>query len=75
MEAVNIMFKVAKVKLPLAKTVREYLFEGYKDPLLDLINTINNTEFKIPFDKFGWFYNVSKIFFELTILLIAKCLL
>lgn len=53
------MFEAAKVKLPLAKTVKEYLFDGYKDPLLDLINLINSTEFKIPFDKFGWFYAVS----------------
>uniref|UniRef100_A0A182QLD0 Scavenger receptor class B n=1 Tax=Anopheles farauti TaxID=69004 RepID=A0A182QLD0_9DIPT len=37
------------------KPVRELLFEGVKDPLLDLLKTINSTELNIPFDKFGWF--------------------
>jgi scavenger receptor class B, member 1 len=53
------MFRVAKIQLPLAKTVRQYLFEGYNDPLLDLLNKLNSSEFNIPFDKFGWFYDVN----------------
>lgn len=35
--------------------MRELLFEGVKDPLLDLLKTINSTSLNIPFDKFGWF--------------------
>ena len=39
------------------KTVRELVFDGVKDPLLDVLNSINSTMgIKIPFDKFGWFY-------------------
>lgn len=36
------------------KPVRNLLFEGLDDPLLDLLKTLNNTV-KLPFDKFGWF--------------------
>lgn len=46
-------------KLVITKSVRELLFDGYKDPLIDLIRKMNNTGFQIPFDKFGWFYAVS----------------
>ncbi|XP_058445850.1 protein croquemort-like [Malaya genurostris] len=38
------------------KTIREILFEGFDDTLLDLLKTLNNTV-KVPFDKFGWFVN------------------
>ncbi|XP_053675848.1 protein croquemort-like [Anopheles nili] len=37
------------------KPVRQLLFDGVDDPLLDLLKTINNTDLNIPFDKFGWF--------------------
>lgn len=43
------------------KTVGQFLFEGYSDPLIDVANMIpffvgDNLP---PFDKFGWFYTVS----------------
>jgi scavenger receptor class B, member 1 len=37
------------------KTVRELLFDGYQDPILDLVKALNATDFPaIPFDNFGW---------------------
>ncbi|XP_012253552.2 protein croquemort-like isoform X2 [Athalia rosae] len=39
------------------KTVRELLFEGYDDQLLDFARKLNMSRFNIPFDKFGWFYD------------------
>lgn len=39
-----------------SKTIRELLFDGFDDPLLDLLKTLNHTV-NIPFDKFGWFVN------------------
>uniref|UniRef100_A0AAG5DQF4 Scavenger receptor class B n=1 Tax=Anopheles atroparvus TaxID=41427 RepID=A0AAG5DQF4_ANOAO len=46
------------------KPVRQLLFEGVEDPLLDLLKTLNITELQIPFDKFGWFVgrNLSETF-------------
>lgn len=42
--------------LILTKTVRELLFDGYKDPLLDFVKNFPGIEsFYIPFEKFGWF--------------------
>ena len=43
------------------KKVRELLFEGYSDPLLDFSQYIPDWfPIKIPpYDKFGWFYTVS----------------
>ncbi|XP_058819875.1 protein croquemort-like [Topomyia yanbarensis] len=37
-----------------SKTIRELLFDGFDDTLLDVLKTLNQTV-KIPFDKFGWF--------------------
>ncbi|XP_052868749.1 protein croquemort-like [Anopheles cruzii] len=46
------------------KTVRELLFDGVDDPLLDLIRTLPDIRSKVPFDRFGWFYgrNLSETF-------------
>ena len=45
------------------KTVDEFLFEGYSDPLLNFSQALPpelQDFFAIPdYDKFGWFYNVS----------------
>ncbi|XP_059480400.1 protein croquemort-like isoform X2 [Neocloeon triangulifer] len=39
------------------KKVREYLFEGYEDPLISLADTLPAlAQIDIPFDRFGWFY-------------------
>jgi len=37
------------------KTVRELLFEGYDDPLLDFLRELKIPTINIPFSKFGWF--------------------
>lgn len=37
------------------KTVREWLFDGYDDELLDFLKSSNSPKITIPFDKFGWF--------------------
>ncbi|CAG0903357.1 unnamed protein product, partial [Darwinula stevensoni] len=40
------------------KPVRELLFEGYNDKIIDVVKnwTFLHDIFTIPFDKFGWFY-------------------
>lgn len=40
------------------KTVSQLMFEGYEDELLNITATLNVSDFKVPFDKFGWFYPV-----------------
>uniref|UniRef100_A0A6M2DE38 Putative plasma membrane glycoprotein cd36 n=1 Tax=Xenopsylla cheopis TaxID=163159 RepID=A0A6M2DE38_XENCH len=55
-KAVDLLMREKREKLVITKSVRELLFDGYKDPLIDLIRKMNNTGFQIPFDKFGWFY-------------------
>lgn len=41
------------------KTVREFLFDGVKDPLMDLALKLKMKKFRIPYDKFGFFYSVN----------------
>lgn len=56
------LFVPNHINLTVTKTVRELLFEGYEDLILDLVNKINDSTLPtIPFDKFGWFYAVSYI--------------
>ncbi|KAJ9585302.1 hypothetical protein L9F63_002887 [Diploptera punctata] len=38
------------------KKVRELMFEGYEDELLNITTKLNVSQFKVPFDKFGFFY-------------------
>lgn len=45
-------------ELSITKTAREFLFDGYEDELLKAISSGKIPGFNIPFDKFGWFYNV-----------------
>ncbi|XP_073972730.1 protein croquemort-like [Rhodnius prolixus] len=54
----NIILKVEEKKVFVTKTVRELLFDGYSDELLNLTKKLERIlKIKIPFDKFGWFYN------------------
>lgn len=46
-------------KLVITKTVDELLYKGYDDELLNMLSKMKIPNFKIPFDKFGWFYNVN----------------
>ncbi|XP_059474632.1 protein croquemort-like [Neocloeon triangulifer] len=56
LDGLNLVMRVAKTKREITKRVGEFLFEGYNDTLLNLVNDIHNPAFNIPFDKFGWFY-------------------
>ena len=50
-----------RTKYHVTKQAREFLFDGYSDPLLDLAAHLppGLAPVSIPFDKFGWFYTVS----------------
>lgn len=50
--------KLFKEKMTVTLPLREILFDGYDDPLLKLAGTIGIKN--IPFDKFAFFYQVSK---------------
>lgn len=52
-------------KLTVSKPVKELLFEGYQDRLLDIAARLNISGFTM--DKFGWFYKV-KLFFKTNFL-------
>lgn len=43
------------------KTASEWLFEGYKDPLVTLGGIVAKfiKEVEVPFDRIGWMYTVS----------------
>lgn len=45
-------------KISVTKTVSEFLFNGYTDPLLTAGRGWPTTSSKVPYDKFGWFYKV-----------------
>lgn len=53
-KAADVMVELDSTFLWRGKTVRELLFEGFEDPLLDLLKTLNGT-IELPFSKFGWF--------------------
>jgi len=46
----------------------EFLFDGFRDPLLDIANQFPEGIFP-PYDKFGWFYNVNPHYFFFTLIL------
>lgn len=50
--ALDGLLRASDPAISIRKTVRELTFEGYNDPLLDLI-------FKYTNKRFGWFYGVS----------------
>jgi hypothetical protein len=60
----NLAMRGLRTKYHVTKKAREFLFEGYNDPLLDLAAHLppGITPVAIPFDKFGWFYTVSLFF-------------
>lgn len=41
--------------LTITRTVRELVFDGYDDKILDVLRRLNLKKFEIPFDRFGWF--------------------
>ncbi|XP_037084392.1 protein croquemort-like [Pollicipes pollicipes] len=53
----NLMVNRVGSQAFVTKTVREFLFEGYNDPLLDAAVAMEQfLHIAVPFDKFGWFY-------------------
>ncbi|KAG8037465.1 hypothetical protein G9C98_005675 [Cotesia typhae] len=52
--AANSVLKLLNESQTITKTVRELLFDGYDDKLLELVNNVTKD---LPFSKFGWFYN------------------
>uniref|UniRef100_A0A0A1WWF6 Protein croquemort n=1 Tax=Zeugodacus cucurbitae TaxID=28588 RepID=A0A0A1WWF6_ZEUCU len=51
---VNFMLNREGGELYTTKTVREWIFEGYKDKLIDFLNLFNTTKINIPYTRFGW---------------------
>ncbi|KAJ8971442.1 hypothetical protein NQ314_000698 [Rhamnusium bicolor] len=54
-KGVDFFLREKHVKLAISKTVDEFLFMGYDDPMLDLVHKLNITGFNVPYTKFGWF--------------------
>lgn len=53
---VNFILNNRGGSLVVSKSVRELLFDGYDDPLLDLLKEANSSAYPIPpFSRFGWF--------------------
>uniref|UniRef100_A0A1B0D2U3 Protein croquemort n=1 Tax=Phlebotomus papatasi TaxID=29031 RepID=A0A1B0D2U3_PHLPP len=52
---VNFLFKEKHAHMTITKSVRELLFDGYDDPILDFIRKLNISGFVIPFNRVGWF--------------------
>lgn len=50
------MILKGRANVTVTKPVRELLFDGYDDPLLDLLRNAHLPNVNVPFDKFGWFY-------------------
>lgn len=54
-KALNLVLRPPLASLTVKKTVRELLFDGYDDKILDVLQYLKFLKFKIPFKKFGWF--------------------
>lgn len=51
----NVLLRPPVASLAVVKSVREMLFDGYDDKILDTLQYLKFLKFKIPFKKFGWF--------------------
>lgn len=58
-KAVNYFLTVKGERIYIQKSVREILFDGYDDPLIDIALKLNMSSLNLPFTKFGWFVDVS----------------
>jgi len=54
--AVDFLMREKERSLIVKKTVREWIFDGYEDELLNLLQKLNISALNIPFDRFGWFF-------------------
>ena len=58
----SLLMKTVKEHMIITRNVSQLLFDGFDDELLYIARKLNITS--IPYDKFGWFYGVSKYFFS-----------
>ncbi|KAJ8898075.1 hypothetical protein PR048_003435 [Dryococelus australis] len=57
----SIAFSTLGQEVHVTKPVGELLFDGYSDPVISMGSSFPlPPEIKIPYDKFGWFYQVSE---------------
>lgn len=56
----NYYLKMSNIDKPyLTKTAGEFIFDGYDDPILDVIIKLKSfLPIELPFKKVGWFYGV-----------------
>ncbi|KAL1509743.1 hypothetical protein ABEB36_004434 [Hypothenemus hampei] len=54
-EAVDFFLEEKGETLAIKKTIRELIFDGYDDALIDIAEKLNISGINIPFKKFGWF--------------------
>lgn len=64
---VNFFIQEKRVNLTVTKTAKEFIFDGYDDPLLDLLKKLHMRNINIPFDKFAWFITVSRYLYFIYI--------
>lgn len=59
--SVSLALQSTKQDIAITRTVGQFLFEGYDDPLITIASKVPGlSSINIPsFDKFGWFYMVT----------------
>lgn len=59
---VDVGLKLFGQEMSVIKTVDELLFTGYSDDMIDMAREVHifGNDVQVPFDRFGWFYTVSK---------------
>lgn len=70
----NFLFKISYINKPyVTKTASEFIFDGYEDPILDVVIKLNQyIPIDLPFKRVGWFYGVIYNFFIMTVYFIFK---
>lgn len=54
--SINQMHSLTRSSLFERHSIRQLMFDGYSDPLIQEAFMLNFEEMTIPFDRFGWFY-------------------
>ncbi|XP_052739290.1 protein croquemort [Bicyclus anynana] len=54
--AVEVFMRMYHENMFMTANVTSWLFDGIEDPVLDIAQRFPDLPFKIPYDKFGWFY-------------------
>lgn len=60
----NYFLKISNINTPyITKTAGEFMFDGYDDPLIDIIVELKKYfPIDLPFQKVGWLYGVITFF-------------